>query len=105
MVILEKLKGGGFVNRSDLINKVKERFPTLPPKDLDAVVREIFESMKDALVAGDRIELRGFGTFEVRTRDPRNGRNPRTGEKLRLTKRKVPFFRAGKELKEIINHG
>lgn len=67
------------------------------------IVETIFNQMKDALVKGDRIEIRGFGSFEVRVREPRQGRNPKTGASVYVNTRKVPFFKVGKELKERVN--
>lgn len=72
-------------------------------RDVEVIINTIFNSMTDALVRGDRIEIRGFGSFEVRTRKPRLGRNPKTGSSVNVSERKVPFFKVGKELRERVN--
>lgn len=94
------------MNKSDLIQEVSTRLPNLANKDVEVIVNTIFDSMTRTLVHGDRIEIRGFGSFEVRVREPRAGRNPKTGVQVQVGKRKVPFFKVGKELKEKVNsHG
>ena len=67
------------------------------------IVNTVFDSMSDALERDERIEIRGFGSFEVRTRKPRIGRNPKTGMAVEVGERKVPFFKVGKELRERVN--
>jgi integration host factor subunit beta len=69
----------------------------------EQIVNTIFDSMADALVAGEKIELRGFGTFTVRSYDGYTGRNPRTGETVEVAPKKLPFFKVGKELKELVD--
>ncbi len=91
------------MNKSDLINAVAEKLKNLTTHDVELIVNNIFDSMKNALSDGDRIEIRGFGSFEVRTRSARKGRNPRTGESVNVSVRKVPFFKVGKELKEMVD--
>jgi integration host factor subunit beta len=91
------------MTKSELIEQLVDRSAHISNKDMGLIVDAIFESMMKALESGDRIELRGFGTFEVRVRDPRIGRNPKSGTKVKLGIRKVPFFKAGKELKEKLN--
>lgn len=93
------------MTKSQLIQELMDRAAHISQKDMGLIVETVFESMIRALESGDRIELRGFGTFEVRKRDPRVGRNPKSGLKVSLGVRKVPFFKAGKELKEKINNG
>lgn len=94
------------MNKSNLIQNVAERIPNLAAKDVEIIVNTIFDSMTDSLSKGRRIEIRGFGSFEVRQRAPRQGRNPKTGQKVQVASRRVPFFKVGKELKEKINnHG
>lgn len=92
------------MNKSDLINVVAGRAKHIALKDMEVIVNEIFSSMTDSLKNGERIEIRGFGSFEVRERKPRIGRNPKSGEKVQVGKRKVPFFKVGKELRERINN-
>jgi integration host factor subunit beta len=91
------------VNKSDLIEILARRLPNLAGRDVEVIVNTIFDSMSDALRGGDRIEIRGFGSFEVRVRKPRVGRNPKTGSSVEVGQRKVPFFKVGKELKERVN--
>lgn len=92
------------MTRSDLIEKlaVEKRISNSVAEN---VVMEIFGSMTDALVAGDRIEIRGFGSFEIREYESYTGRNPKTGEETIVAPKKLPFFKVGKELKERIADG
>jgi integration host factor subunit beta len=92
------------VTKSQLIQELVSRSSHISQKDMTLIVDTVFDSMVHALGQGNRIELRGFGTFEVRVREPRLGRNPKSGTKVSLGVRKVPFFKAGKELKELINN-
>ncbi len=91
------------MNKSDLVNVVAEKLPNLTAKDVEAIVNIIFDGMTESLSKGNRIEIRGFGSFEIRARRARKGRNPKTGESVELGVRKVPFFKVGKELKELVN--
>jgi len=91
------------LNKSDLIENLAKKLPNLAGRDVEVIVNTIFESMTDALKHGDRIEIRGFGSFEVRTRKPRIGRNPKTGMSVEVGERRVPFFKVGKELRERVN--
>ena len=93
------------MNKSDLVDILTEQLKTLSRKEVDLIVDTVFDKMTDSLSQGDRIEIRGFGSFEVRTRQARQGRNPKSGEKVFVTTRRVPFFKVGKELKERINGG
>jgi len=91
------------MTKSELINRVAERLPYLTRKDAEIIVNTIFDSMVDALVEGDRIEIRGFGSFKVKNRGDREGRNPKTGESVKIPAKRMPFFKIGKELYERIN--
>ena len=91
--------------RSELVNRLAEEHPHLPLRRVEQAVDVIFEEISSALVRGDRVELRGFGAFSVRQRDARIGRNPRTGETVHVPAKRVPFFKAGKELRMRINDG
>lgn len=91
------------MTKSDLIARISEVYPYMNPKNIDRVVGIIFDSIVGALQAGHRVELRGFGSFAVRQRKAVVGRNPRTGEKVNVGAKKVPFFKAGRQLKELIN--
>jgi integration host factor subunit beta len=89
--------------KSELILKIAEENPHLYPRDVENVVAAILDEMSDAMVRGDRVELRGFGTFSVKERNPRLARNPRTGEKVSVDEKRVPFFKSGKELRVRLN--
>jgi integration host factor beta subunit len=92
------------MTKNDLIKKLQEELKTYSLKDVTYVVNIIFDSMADAISRGERIELRGFGSFEVRERKPRMGRNPKSGAEVKLQERKVPFFKTGKELRIMVNN-
>ena len=89
--------------RSELIQKIADENPNLFQRDVERIVNTIFEEITDALANGDRVELRGFGAFSVKTRDARVGRNPRTGEAVSVDEKKVPFFKTGKLLRDRLN--
>lgn len=89
--------------RSELIQKIADENPNLFQRDVERIVNTIFEEITDALANGDRVELRGFGAFSVKTRNARVGRNPRTGEAVNVDKKKVPFFKTGKLLRDRLN--
>ena len=90
------------MTRSELIARLTERFPSLVTKDTEMSVTEILAAINAALAQGDRIEIRGFGSFALNYRPPRTGRNPKTGEKVAVGAKRVPHFKAGKELRERI---
>jgi integration host factor beta subunit len=92
------------MTKNDLIKKLQEELKTYSLKDVTYVVNIIFDSMVEAIKRGERIELRGFGSFEVRERKPRMGRNPKSGAQVKLQERKVPFFKTGKELRIMVNN-
>jgi integration host factor subunit beta len=87
------------MTKRQLIEKLSQSVKDLSFKDAELVVDTIFDSMAAALTRGERIEIRGFGSFEIRVRKPRQGRNPKTGAKVAVPEKKVPFFKVGKELK------
>jgi integration host factor beta subunit len=91
------------MTKNDLIKEVQENLKTYSYKDVTYAVNIIFDSMIKAIKHGERIEIRGFGNFTIRERKPRLGRNPKSGAEVKLEKRKVPFFKTGKELREMIN--
>jgi len=91
------------MTKSELINRIAERLPYLTRKDAEIIVNTIFDSMVQALVSGNRIEIRGFGSFKVKHRADREGRNPKTGETVKIPAKRMPFFKIGKELFERIN--
>ena len=90
------------MSKSELIKTLAEE-ANLPMEDATMVVNTFVDAMKDALIAGDRIEIRGFGSFKVKEYSGYAGRNPKTGESVSVIPKRLPFFRAGKELKEYIN--
>jgi integration host factor subunit beta len=87
------------MTKHDLSVEVARRYPQYSRREVEAMVNAIFDSMTAALALGDRIELRGFGVFEVRERQAREGRNPRTGAIVAVTDKRIPFFKVGKELR------
>ena len=89
--------------KSELIAALAKENPHLTQKDIERVVGVILERMIRSLEDGGRVELRGFGAFSVRPRDARAGRNPRTGEAVKVRAKHVPFFKAGKELRVRLN--
>ncbi|MDJ0785952.1 MAG: integration host factor subunit beta [Myxococcota bacterium] len=91
------------MTKSGLIELVAERTPHISKKDTEIVVNTIFDSMTEALKHGQRIEIRGFGSFQVKIREAREGRNPKTGEEVHIPAKRTPFFKVGKELKEKVD--
>ena len=90
------------MNRAELVSAVAKK-AELSKKDADIAVKATFDAIKEALVSGEKIQLIGFGTFEVRERKERQGRDPRTGNTITIKASKVPAFKAGKAIKEEIN--
>jgi len=91
------------MTKTDLIDKVSLKTAGLTKKQTELIVNMLFDSIKEALAAGDKIEIRGFGSFRTRNRRNREGRNPKTGEIVTVPEKRVPFFKAGKELKEVVD--
>ena len=90
------------MTKADLIDEVS-RLTELTRKDSEVIVETIFESVVRSLRAGDKIEIRGFGSFRTRQRKPRLGRNPKTGDRVEVPAKKIPFFKPSKELKDMVN--
>jgi integration host factor subunit beta len=90
---------GDDMTKRDLIDEVNKRFPHLSRRDSEVIINAIFDSMVDALAQGDRIEIRGFGSFVVKHRRARQGRNPKSGALVSVAAKRVPFFKVGKELR------
>lgn len=90
------------MNKSELIKALADE-TNLPADDASLVVNTFFDEMKSSLLAGERIEIRGFGSFKIKEYAGYAGRNPKTGESVAVAAKRLPFFRAGKELKEFIN--
>ncbi len=98
-----KMRGkGGAMNKAELITKVSEK-ANVTQKVAKVIVDTLFDGMKESLEKGERIEIRGFGSFVVRNYGGYKGRNPKTGEIVDVPPKKLPFFKVGKELKEMVN--
>lgn len=91
------------MTKSELISRLAEKFPQLVAKDADFAVKMILDALTEALARGDRIEIRGFGSFALNYRPPRAGRNPKSGDKVQVPEKYVPHFKAGKELRERVD--
>lgn len=91
------------MTKSELIDKLSDEHHLLNKKDAEAVINLIFNGIGDALATGDRVEIRGFGSFSVREREAREARNPKSGELVSIPSRKTPFFKTGKELRERVD--
>jgi len=92
------------MTKSDLVSAVADRMSHISKKDTETIVNSVFESMAEVLKRGERIEIRGFGSFQVKTRDSREGRNPKTGQLVEIPTKRTPFFKVGKELKERVDY-
>lgn len=91
------------MTKSALIEKIAAKMDGLTKKQTELVVETIFDSIKEALADGGKVEIRGFGNFKLRSRKARKARNPKTGEAVDVPPKKVPYFKVGKELREMIN--
>ncbi len=90
------------MTKDELVDEVAKN-SDLSKKDAEVIVQTVLDSIVDSLKQGEKVELRGFGSFRLRDRAPRQGRNPKTGEKVFVPAKKVPYFKPGKHLKELIN--
>ena len=90
------------MTKAELVDNVAEKV-NLTKKQTEVIVNILFNSITEALSQGDKVELRGFGSFRIRSRNPREGRNPKTGDAVHIPAKKVPFFKAGKELREMVD--
>ncbi|MEK9785372.1 MAG: integration host factor subunit beta [Gammaproteobacteria bacterium] len=95
----------GTMTKSELIERLCRDQAHLPPRDVEFAVNAVLEHMRRALVSGDRIEIRGFGSIGLRYRMPRTGRNPKTGESVEVPGKYVPHFKPGRMLRERVNDG
>ena len=91
------------MTRSELILRLAEKHPHLVMRDVEKIVATIFDEITDSLAEGNRVELRGFGAFSTKTREPRTGRNPRTGAAVEVEAKRVPVFKVGKQLRNRLN--
>ena len=94
---------GSAMIKSELVQRIASNHPHLYLRDVENVVNAIFDKIAEAMAQGDRVELRGFGAFSVRKRQPRVGRNPRTGVRVDVAEKAVPFFKTGKLLRARLN--
>ena len=93
------------INKKDLIELISKNQNQLPQRDIDLAIKTIINSMLESLASGKRIEIRGFGSFALRYRKSRIGRNPKSGETVEIAERYVPHFKPGKKLKQKVNEG
>lgn len=91
------------MTKAQIIEKASEQLSLLTKRQAEIVVNTMFNSVRDSLHRGDKTEIRGFGSFRLRSRRMKEGRNPKTGATVSVPAKKVPFFKAGKELKELLN--
>ncbi len=91
------------MTKSQLIERISHRAPHVPRREVEATVNSIFDTMVQALRKEERIEIRGFGSFAVKVREPREGRNPKTGQKVEVPRRRTPYYTVGKELRDRLN--
>lgn len=89
--------------KSELVQKIADRNPHLYHRDVERIVNRVLDEIVGAMRDGERVELRGFGAFSVKSRDARLGRNPRTGDSVDVVPKRVPFFKTGKELRARLN--
>ncbi|GAB3293239.1 integration host factor subunit beta [Pseudidiomarina andamanensis] len=92
------------MTKSELITQLTKLYPELSPRQVEDAVKELIEQMAQYMATGGRIEIRGFGSFSLHYRAPREGRNPKTGEKVQLDEKYVPHFKPGKELRERVDN-
>jgi integration host factor beta subunit len=92
------------MTKSELIETLAMTNGILSQKDSETVINIVFDSISSALNSGEKVEIRGFGSFTIRERDGREARNPKTGEVVRIPAKKTPFFKTGKELRERVNN-
>ncbi len=91
------------MTKAELVEQVAEEI-NLTKKQTETIVNILLSSITEALSKGDKVELRGFGSFRIRGRNPREGRNPKTGKAVHIPAKRVPFFKAGKELREMVDN-
>jgi len=91
------------MTKSELIEAVSTEIKSFSKKDVEIIVDSLFQAMSDSLSNGEKVEIRGFGSFKIKEREGRQGRNPKSGENIFIEAKRVPFFKAGKEIRERIN--
>ena len=92
------------MTKAQLIEKVSGQLKDLTKRQTEIIVNTVFNSIKEVLAKGDKVEIRGFGSFRLRSRKMRDGRNPKTGSTVLVPAKRVPFFKAGKELKQLVDN-
>ncbi len=92
------------MTKSELVDKLVETNVILTRKESEAIISIVFDSMSEALKSGEKVEIRGFGSFTIRDREAREARNPKSGEIVKIASKKTPFFKTGKELRERVNN-
>jgi len=92
------------MTKAELTEALVEKIDRITKKEAELIVNVVLKSISDSLASGDKVELRGFGSFKIKERRSREGRNPKTGEKVFVEAKKVPYFKAGKELRERVNN-
>jgi len=97
------IEQGNKMTKSELIERIAAKQPQLSIKDIELAVKAVLEHMSQTLASGERIEIRGFGSFSLHYREPRQGRNPKTGDTVELAGKHVPHFKPGKEMRERVN--
>ncbi len=91
------------MTKAELVDKIAEKKPGLTRRQVEVVVNTVLDGIKDALSREDKVEIRGFGSLRIRHRRAKEGRNPKTGETVQVPPKKVPFFKAGKEMREMVD--
>jgi len=91
------------MTKAELVDKIAEKKPGLTRKQVEVIVNTVLDGIKDALSREDKVEIRGFGSFRIRHRRAKEGRNPKTGETVSVPPKKVPFFKAGKEMRDMVD--
>ena len=92
------------MTKAELVDKIAEKKPGLTRRQVEVVVNTVLDGIKDALSREDKVEIRGFGSFTIRERNPREARNPKNGQIVNIPSKKTPFFKTGKELRERVNN-
>ncbi|MBN6742139.1 integration host factor subunit beta [Acidithiobacillus sp. MC6.1] len=92
------------MNQSELIKNISAQYPHLSVRDVEMATRRMFDYLRDALAEGERVEIRGFGSFSIHVRAAKRGRNPKTGEPVPVPEKRIPHFKPGKELREQVDY-
>lgn len=90
------------MTKSELIEQVSASYPDISKKQVEFIVNAIFLSIKEAVKNGDKVEIRGFGSFKIREKSSKTGRNPKTGLEVQVPEKKIPYFKPGKEIKDVL---